>query len=240
MCGRFVAASPPEEIARYFGADLAPAAADVGPNYNVAPTSDVVVVYHDGTTRLLDAFHWGLVPGWAKDLSIGNRMINARAETVATKGAFKRSLVHRRCVVPVDGFYEWAKVPGRKVKQPYFIHRADGGPLAFAGLWAEWRGELGGEAVVVRSTSIITTAANETMAPVHDRMPAILDRDAADRWLDPSVVDVAALQPLLVPAPPTLLLLRPVSTAVNNVRNKGPELVAETELPPEGEQASLL
>lgn len=245
MCGRFVTASPPEEIARYFGADVAPAVVDMAPNFNVAPTSDVMVVYEDGSTRALDAFHWGLVPSWAKDLKIGNRMINARAETVADKGAFKRSLAKRRCIVPVDGFYEWQRVEGssgsrRPAKQPYFITRQDREPLAFAGLWAEWRGELGGEAVVVRSATIITTAANETMTPVHDRMPVILDRSDWGRWLDRDVTDAAAITPLLVPAPPSLLLLTPVSTQVNSVRNNGPELIEAVDPDVETGQATLL
>ena len=178
MCGRFVSASPPEEIAEYFAAMMM--GDPLEPNFNVAPTLDVYVVYEDGSERKLDQFHWGLVPGFAKDVKIGNRMINARAETLATNNSFKHSFARRRCIVPADGFYEWQAVAGQKRKQPYFIHRQDDEPLAFAGLWAEWRGQVAGEQVVVRSTTIITTEANETMAPVHDRMPVILPRRAWD------------------------------------------------------------
>ncbi len=222
MCGRFVSASPPEEIAEYFAAMMM--GDPLEPNFNVAPTLDVYVVYEDGSERNLDQFHWGLVPGFAKDIKIGNRMINARAETLATNNSFKHSFARRRCIVPADGFYEWQAVAGQKRKQPYFIHRQDDEPLAFAGLWAEWRGQVAGEQVVVRSTTIITTEANETMAPVHDRMPVILPRRAWDDWLDPSNLQVERLQPLLVPAPASLLTMHPVSTDVSNVRNVGRHL----------------
>lgn len=225
MCGRFVSASPPEEIAAYFGAV---ALGDpLEPNFNVAPTVDVYVVYEDGTERRVDPFHWGLIPGWAKDTKIGSRLINARSETAATNNSFKRSLERRRCIVPADGFYEWKKVEGQKTKQPYFIHRTDEHPLAMAGLWAEWRGTVAGERVTVRSTTILTTEANETMQPVHDRMPVILPRRAWDEWLDPGNRAVERLEGLLVPAPPTLLVMHPVSTEVNNARNEGSHLVDE-------------
>jgi putative SOS response-associated peptidase YedK len=220
MCGRFVSASPPDEIARYF--DAAEPEQAIGENYNVAPTNDVYAVYEDGEVRRLEAFHWGLVPHWAKDPSVGNRMINARAETVAEKNAFKPALRKRRCIIPADGFYEWQKVPGQKKKQPLYISRPDGEPLAFAGLWSIWRDSEGGE---LHSCTIITTAANEDMEPVHDRMPVILGRDDWGSWLDPANDDLDTLGKLLVPAPPRLIQLHPVSTEVNNVRNKGPHLI---------------
>lgn len=223
MCGRFVSASPPEEIAEYFGAT------DVGdfpePNFNVAPTSDVLVVYSDGSARRLDSFHWGLVPSWAKDVGVGNRMINARAETLAEKGAFRRSFERRRCIVPADGFYEWKAVAGSRRKQPYYVHRVDDEPLAFAGLWAEWRGAVAGEPVTVRSTTIITTSANETMAAIHDRMPVMLPPTTWETWLDPMNREIDRLQPLLVPAPPLLITMHPVSTDVGNARNQGAHLI---------------
>jgi len=141
MCGRFVSSSTPDQVARYFDVDAAPEQLlDRGPNYNTAPTTSVFVVHQDGGTRRLDAFRWGLVPSWAKDLSIGARMINARAETVATKPAFRSAFARRRCIIPADGFYEWTTQPGEKKKQPYFIHRPDGEPYAFAGLWEAWKG----------------------------------------------------------------------------------------------------
>ena len=141
MCGRFVSTSPPDELAAYFGAESV-AEAVLEPNHNVAPTQDVLAVVEADGGRYLDAFFWGLVPSWAKDVKIGSKMINARAETLAAKSAFKRSFATRRCIVPADGFYEWKKVGGgaKPKKQPMFIRRTDGEPLAFAGLWSVWRG----------------------------------------------------------------------------------------------------
>jgi putative SOS response-associated peptidase YedK len=238
-------------LARYFDA-AAPTETLAGPNYNVAPTSDVYVVYEDGDARRLEAFHWGLVPFWAKDLSAGNRMINARAEGLASKAAFKRPFAKRRCIVPADGFYEWSALPGHRKKQPYFIHRVDGEPLAFAGLWEVWRDKSGqqgsqragseqegsqragsgqegsgqeGSGAWVRSCTIVTTGANETMAPLHDRMPVLLPPSKWAEWLDPGNHDLDALGRLLVPAPPGLLTFHPVSTDVSNVRNQGEHLV---------------
>jgi putative SOS response-associated peptidase YedK len=220
MCGRFVSASPPDEIARYFDA-AAPEQA-LPENYNVAPTNDVYAVYQSGGVRRLDAFHWGFVPHWAKDPSVGSRMINARAETVATKNAFKPSLRKRRCIVPADGFFEWKKIPGQKTKQPMFIHRRDGEPLAFAGLWTIWRDPQGEE---LHSCTIITTSANDDVADVHDRMPVVLGREDWGPWLDEDNDDLDTLGKLLVPAPPRVIELHPVSTDVNNVRNKGRHLI---------------
>jgi putative SOS response-associated peptidase YedK len=247
MCGRFVSASPPGEIARYFDAEAPEAALD--PSYNVAPTNDVYVVLSDGSTRRMAPMHWGLVPRWAKDPSAGNRMINARAETLATKNAYKPAFRKRRCLLPADGFYEWKSVPGQKRKQPVFIHRADGEPLAFAGLWETWKDPSASEAERaagggrLRSCTIITGEPNDTVRPVHDRMPMILPASAWDTWLDPEIDDLDMLGKLLVPAPASLLTLHPVSTEVNNVRNKGAELVAPVEAVPDGQlpgQATLL
>lgn len=248
MCGRFVSSSPPDELARYFGATPPTEALD--PNYNVAPTNDVFAVYEDGTARHLDGFWWGLVPSWAKDLKTGQKMINARAETIATKNAYRRPFVKRRCIIPADGFYEWKALEGQKKKQPYYIHRSDGEPLAFAGLWEVWRGPssvagvrvpvaAGSGAsdedpeVRVRSCTIITTSANETMAPIHDRMPVILPPSAWATWLDPNQNDVELLGKLLVPAP-AALTMHPVNPEVNNVRNKGPHLIERAVLGPDG------
>ncbi len=229
MCGRFVSSSPPDEIARYFDAEpLAEAALEA--NYNVAPTSDIYVVLEDGGIRRVAQHHWGLVPVWAKDPGIGSRMINARSETLADKNTFKHAYRKRRCIVPVDGFYEWKKVPGQKTKQPYFIHRPDEEPLAFAGLWEEWKGAGRDGTERLRSATIITTEANETMAPIHDRMPVVLPPTAWDDWLDPDNADLESLGRLLVPAPPQILTLRPVSTDVGNVRNRGSHLTDAIEL----------
>jgi putative SOS response-associated peptidase YedK len=227
MCGRFVAASPPDQIARYFDAEAPEAALE--PSYNVAPTNDVYAVLEDGSTRRVEALHWGLVPRWAKDLSIGNRMINARAETLAEKNAYKSAFARRRCIIPADGFYEWRVEPGQKKKQPYFIHRSDGEPLAFAGLWEVWKNPNSSDAEEVHSCTIITGEANEKIRKVHDRMPVILPPKAWDTWLDPQQHDLDVLGRLLVPAPASLLDLHPVSTEVNTVRNKGPQLVNRVE-----------
>jgi len=227
MCGRFVSASPPDEIAKYF--DAASPEALLEPSYNVAPTNDIYAVTADGGVRRVEAFHWGLVPGWAKDPKVGSRMINARAETLATKNAYKPAFKRRRCLIPADGFYEWKKLPGKKQKQPYFISRPDGERYAFAGLWEVWRGPKDAEGNrtgdPLRSATIITTTPNDTMAEIHDRMPVILPATAWDQWLDPANDDIDTLGQLLVPSPPVLTRLQPVSTMVNNVRNKGEELM---------------
>jgi len=235
MCGRFVSASPPDKIARYF--DAAPDGERVlEPSYNVAPTNDVYAVLEHGGVRKLETLHWGLVPFWAKDPSVGNRMINARAETLADKPAYRNAFKKRRCIIPADGFYEWQKIAGQKHKQPMYMHRADGEPLAFAGLWEVWRPKDqptdGGPGEELHSCTIITGLPNDKVAPIHDRMPVILPASAWDTWLSPEVDDVDLLGSFLVPAPSSLIALHPVSTEVNNVRNKGPQLVepAEPEL----------
>ncbi|MEZ5168002.1 MAG: SOS response-associated peptidase [Acidimicrobiales bacterium] len=188
------------------------------------------VVEHGGVRRL-DRFHWGLVPFWAKDPKIGSRMINARAETITEKNAFKRSFAGRRCIIPADGFYEWQKVEGQKQKQPMYMQRVDGEPFAFAGLWEVWKDrnhlDDAGEPLELLSCTIITGAPNEVVAEVHDRMPVMLPPETWDRWLDRDFRDVEALQGLLVPAPANLIRVHPVSTDVNNVRNDGPELIVE-------------
>lgn len=244
MCGRFVSSSSSDAIAQFFGASFevasgaAPGGPDLPPNFNVAPTNDMygVVAGADGE-RLVQAFHWGLVPSWAKDTKVGSKMINARAETLAEKPAFKGLFAAKRLLIPMDGFFEWqapregdpaaqAGKNGKPLKTPMFIHRADGNLLAVAGLWAVWRDKAAGpDAPWLHSCTVITTSANDTMAPVHDRMPVILPREHWDEWLDPTNRDVHALQHLLVPAANDVLTMHAVSTAVNNVRNKGPELV---------------
>jgi putative SOS response-associated peptidase YedK len=236
MCGRFVSASSPDEIARYFDAEAPEALLE--PSYNVAPTNDVYAVLNDGGVRRLDAFHWGLVPIWAKDPRQGAKMINARAETLAAKNAYKPAFKRRRCIIPADGFYEWQKIPGQKTKQPHFIHRPDGEPLAFAGLWEVWKGpDKQGDPL--RSCTIVTTSANATMEPLHDRMPVILPASAWDEWLDPANDDLETLGKLLVPAAPELIVTHPVSTEVNTVRNKGAELIEQVDPTAQPEQGEL-
>ena len=239
MCGRFVSSHSPDKIAQFFGATFE--GEQLPENFNVAPTNDVygVVQAADGA-REVQIFHWGLVPSWAKDLKIGSKMINARAETIGEKPAFKGLFKKHRLIIPMEGFYEWQQAgehaqlskAGKPMKTPMFIHRADDQPLAVAGLWATWRDKAAGpEAAWLHSCTIITTAANDTMAPVHDRMPVLLPARSWAQWLDPTNTDLAGLQQLLVPAPDDVLTMHAVSTAVNNVRNKGPELTAPTTAP---------
>lgn len=227
MCGRYVSATPPDQIAAYFEAEAPEALLQA--SYNVAPTSDVYAVLSDGSIRHVDAFHWGLVPLWAKDPKIGSKMINARAETLAEKNAFKSAFKRRRCLIPADGFYEWRKdpdAPKTAKKQPYFIHSPDGEPYAFAGLWEVWRGP-NKDQEPLRSCTIITTTPNEPMAAIHDRMPVILPRSAWSTWLDRDIDDLALLGKLLVPAPAETITMHTVSTEVNNVRNNDKHLVDE-------------
>ncbi|MDO8364987.1 MAG: SOS response-associated peptidase [Actinomycetota bacterium] len=267
MCGRFVSSHSPDAIAQFFGASFdgesqaapeAEGAAGGGggtpslpPNFNVAPTDDVyAVVETKAGRRELQTFHWGLVPSWAKDVKIGSKMINARAETINEKPAFKGLFKKHRLIVPMDGFYEWqqggAGAPlgkgGKPLKTPMFVHRADGQPLAVAGLWATWRDpavpdDAPGEQKWLHSCTVITTAANGTMTPVHDRMPVLLPAEAWAEWLDPGNTDLHSLAQLLVPAPDDVLTMHAVSTAVNNVRNKGKELIEPTESQGSGELA---
>ena len=227
MCGRYVSATPPDQIAAYFGTQepevLLP------PSYNVAPTNDVYAVLADGSARHLDAFRWGLIPLWATDPKIGSKMINARSETLAAKSAFKSAFKKRRCLIPADGFYEWrrnASDPKKGKKQPFFIRRPDGDPYAFAGLWEVWRG-ADRDQEPLRSCTIITTNPNAPMAAVHDRMPVILPPSTWDLWLDRDTDDLDLLGRLLVPSPPALITMHPVSTQVNNARNDGASLIEE-------------
>ena len=236
MCGRYVSASPPDELARYFEAALGPGV-EAEPSYNVAPTNAVPAVRARDGHRELERLHWGLVPSWAKERKIGSRMINARAETAAEKPAFRRALSKRRCLIPADGFYEWEPIEGQKQKQPWYIQHRDAEPLVFAGLWEAWRdpaevaaaeadGRDPSEVDWLISTTILTTAPNEEMSTIHHRMPVLVPPSSWDRWLDPAngTDDVASL---MVSAPDGLLRLHPVSTAVNRVGNKGPELIEE-------------
>ncbi|KAA0236441.1 MAG: putative SOS response-associated peptidase YedK [Acidimicrobiales bacterium] len=230
MCGRFVSSSPPDEIAKYF--DVAEVAETyLEPSYNVAPSQEVYAVFERDAVRQLQPFRWGLIPFWAKERSVGYKMINARAETLADKNAYKRAFRSRRCIIPANGFYEWKRIPGRRAKQPFYIHRPDDEPYAFAGLWEVWRGAGEGEGGEVddvgpvSSCTIVTCAANDALEAVHDRMPVILPRRAWDEWLSEEVDDVSRLGKLLVPAPSDLTVLYPVSTAVNNPRSAGARLI---------------
>ena len=189
--------------------------------FNIAPTQlDLIVRPEDGGRRLV-ASRWGLIPSWAKDRAIASKTFNARAETLLEKPAFRSLVARQRCIVPASGFYEWTSTPTGK--QPLYIYRADGGPLALAGLWAEWTDRESGE--LVTSHTVITCAANRFMAAYHQRMPVILDGPALAQWLDPAVTEPAAVLPLLGACPDDVLTTTPAAPLVNQVRNDGPELI---------------
>lgn len=216
MCGRFALTASPEEIAQQLTLSSAP---PLAPRYNIAPSQPVLAVREnrDSHQRELAYFHWGLIPGWAKDPAIGYKMINARSETAAEKPSFRNALKYRRCLVPISGFYEWQKVG--KGKQPHYIHRADGQLLAVAGLWEHWQSPDGSE---IESCTLLTTTPNEVMRPLHDRMPVILQPEDYDLWLNPREVKSEPLLPLLRPFPDGFLAAYPVSTLVNSPSNESP------------------
>jgi putative SOS response-associated peptidase YedK len=226
MCGRYVAATPVEQLAAFFTAGVA--TGPLAENFNVAPTTQVYGVVQ-GDDRTIETFRWGLVPPWADDLAIGSRMINARSETVFEKASFRNLILQRRLIVPMSGFYEWRTLPtagGKPVKLPMYITRADGEPLAVAGLHTLWRPKGSTpETPWVKTCSVLTTAANGTMAPVHDRMPVLLERSQFDAWLDPTMRSKEAVEQFLMPAADDVLVMREVGTAVNSVRNKGASLL---------------
>ena len=227
MCGRFTQERSDTELADIFEAE--PLSDDPGGRYNVAPTDPASVVVERDGRRAIRTYRWGLVPHWATSPSGAARHINTREETLLTSGAFRESFARRRCIVPADGFYEWRDAAGRR--QPFLIHRPDGASLGLAGLWSGWRDA---ETETVRRTfTIVTTAANAAMAPLHDRMPVILAPDAWSRWLDSNAPDLSELRALLRPAPDEWLEIYPVEPLVNNVRNDGPELVRRLEGGPE-------
>lgn len=214
MCGRFAFTVPLATFGQFFP-DFT-VCADWDPRYNIAPTQVVPTVINDGNNEVR-LMRWGLIPHWAKDESIGNRMINARCETLAEKPAFRDSFKKRRCVIFVDGFYEWRKDPGGRTKTPIHIKLKTGEPFAFAGLWTEWRPKDGNEPVC--SCTIITCHSNELIEQFHHRMPVILPREALEAWLDPEPVDPEKLKPLLKPFPSDKMFAYPVATVVNNPRN---------------------
>lgn len=218
MCGRFTIKAKTEQL--HEAVRGLTVTEWRGPRYNVAPTQPVPAVRNTGM-RSVEWLRWGLVPGWASDLSIGNRLINARAETLADKPAFRAALQTRRCVILADGFYEWAAAGPRK--QPYYFQRPGGAPFALAGLWENWRPPAGGE--VVSSCTIITTVANAVVAPVHERMPVMLSADAAERWLNPAPGAPVAWPDLLVPWPASDLVAHPVSLLVNRPAVDDPRCV---------------
>jgi putative SOS response-associated peptidase YedK len=230
MCGRFVAATDPDGLVRFFSVDERKAD-DVAASWNVAPTETVHAVAEHEDRRVLVALRWGLVPAWAEDAKIGSRLINARAETLAEKPAFRDAFRRKRCLVPADGFYEWHTRPDG-VKVPYYIHRRDGAPLAFAGLWSAWRDRSNPGSEWLRTCTIVTTNAGSRMRELHHRMPALLPHEAWDAWLDPDLSDPDALRALLDTASDEPLAWHPVSTRVNSPRVDEPGLIAPVPEPP--------
>ena len=212
----------PSELAQIFDAELSESEAEtlyeLGPRYNVAPTQPIPVIVQRDDGRAFEMHRWGIVPSWSTSMaSAGARYINARGETVATSPVFRNSFLHRRCVIPADGFYEWRRDGKRKV--PFLIHTPADAPLAFCGLWAPWKNPADG--LWLLSAAVVTTTANATVRELHNRMPVILDEEAWRLWLDPDLRDEGLLASLLVPAADELLELRPVSPLVNNANNEG-------------------
>jgi putative SOS response-associated peptidase YedK len=268
MCGRYASARKRIELLEEFRIERDRVSEPLEPDYNVAPTKRVyAVVTRDapaadraggraeaaqapdaapaGVARELRVVRWGLVPFWAKDPKIGSRMINARAETVDSKPAYRHAFKRRRCLLPADGYFEWQRPDGSSedrpagagAKQPYFITRGDGGPLAFAGLYELWRdAELpeDHERAWLWTTTIITTSAPDELGKIHDRMPMVIEPDRWSDWLDPANNDPADLRSLLAPAAVSGLISYPVSTAVNAVRNNGPQLIERVASGPGG------
>lgn len=251
MCGRYVAAASLEQVAAHFHTPLP--GFDAPRSYNVSPTSDIVAVVASsesqaasadaaadaaGVDRTLDVFRWGLVPPWSKGPATGPPLFNARAETAATKNQFRRAFTRRRCIVPADGFYEWPKAPAGTSRDerplPHYITRADGDILAMAGLWERWwpqadddadPGASTGPRQALHSATVLTTAANGFMTPIHDRMPVLLERSAWDAWLDPANDDIGMLSAMCAPAAEGILHSHQVGRAVGNVRNSDASLI---------------
>jgi putative SOS response-associated peptidase YedK len=227
MCGRITQQRPSSELAEIFGAeDLVDSP---GGRFNVAPTDQAAVVVQREERRAVTSYRWGLIPHWSEGPDAGNRMFNARSESIDRNPAFRYAFGKRRCLVPADAFYEWRRAidaRGKPIRQPFAIVRRDGRPLALAGLWAGWHDQDTGE--VVRSFTILTTGPNELMRPIHDRMPVVIPEPAWDRWLDPTRTDapaLAELKGLLIPADDGWLEVYPVSRRVNDVRNDDPTLL---------------
>ena len=263
MCGRYASARKRIELLEEFSVQRDRVPQDLQPDYNVAPTRSVYAVMDreqrkpaeagkpggeaaagdqretGGVARELRVVRWGLVPSWAKDISIGSRLINARAETVDEKPSFRRAFARRRCLLPADGYYEWqvlenAGPRGGKRKQPYFIHRADGGLMAFAGLYELWRDRAvpdGDPDAWLWTATIITTTAPDELGQIHDRMPMVIAPESWADWLDPGNSDASDVRALLAPAAARGLATYPVSAEVNSVRNNGPELIKPVPAP---------
>jgi putative SOS response-associated peptidase YedK len=233
MCGRYTVTSAPEALRALFRYDEQP---NFPPRYNIAPTQPIAVVRLFEGKRQFVLMRWGLLPSWVKDPKAFSLIVNARGESVVDKPAFRAAMKYRRCLIPADGFYEW-KSADRGRKQPFYVHAKSGEPLAFAGLWETWTGPNGEE---LDTATIVTTRANATLAPLHDRMPVIVPREAFDLWLDGTHVDAKTAETLIAPAPDDMLEAYPVSTAVNRTANDNPALLAPvTSQPAAQEQAAV-
>jgi putative SOS response-associated peptidase YedK len=258
MCGRYASSRKPEDLVEEFEIDKVEVKETLAPDFNVAPTKPVYAVVQRPprdsgapddrsepapvVERQLRTLSWGLVPFWAKDPAIGNKMINARMETVHEKPAFRRAFASRRCLLPADGYYEWYPTEqrtkaGKPLKQPFFIHPADGSVMAMAGLYEIWRDPTRADDDPARfrwTCTVLTTTAEDPVGHIHDRMPLLVERERYAAWLDPTRSDPDELRRLLVPAAPGRLEAYPVSTQVNSVRNNGPELLEPLPVEPDG------
>jgi putative SOS response-associated peptidase YedK len=219
MCGRFALAYPLADLIKLYHAVPMP---EIEPRYNIAPSTDIVVIRNSGTGREILMMHWGLIPPWAKDIKKLPLLLNARSESLATKPSFKHAFRRQRCLIPASGFYEWKQMADRRTKQPFYISAKDGNPLSFAGLWES----ATVDEVVINSCTIITTKSNELMHPIHDRMPVILPPEAWDTWLTPSLLPDDILMAILMkPLAAEHMQLWPVSPAVGRTSNQGEQLI---------------
>ena len=226
MCGRFTLRSDPETLTETFPGFTTPAADEMSPRYNITPSQRIAVVPNNGENSV-EFFQWGLIPSWAKDPKIGNRMINARAETLSEKPSFRTPYKRRRCLILSDGYYEWRSEPDSKTKTPFYIRLKSEKHFAFAGLWEAWHPNIDDDPLL--SCTIITTSPNALMETIHRRMPVILEPDAYDLWLDPSDQSPKQLDGLLKPYPDEEMMAYPVSRFVNRPSNDSPNCIAPAE-----------
>jgi putative SOS response-associated peptidase YedK len=217
MCGRFTFAISPELLAEIFGVTIL---GDFTPRYNIAPTQQVLTIRGTEAGNRAAFMRWGLIPSWAKDLSIGSRMINARCESVQEKPAFRTAIRYRRCIVPANGFFEWEEEGGKK--HPFYVRMKDGTIMGFAGIWDHWKNPEGES---LETCSILTTASNRLIQPLHDRMPVILHPEEYNLWLDREVTNPESLKHLYQPYPADLMEMYPVSPLVNSPRNDSPACI---------------
>lgn len=222
MCGRFAQRTDAKRLAREFKVREVP---EIEARYNIAPTQNILSIRQAEDEREAVFLKWGLIPSWAKDASIGAKLINARSETVTEKPSFREAFKKRRCIIPADGFYEWQRTGGKK--QPYFFQMRDERPFGFAGLWEKWRAEDG---QLLETCTILTTEANEVLRLVHDRMPVILHPEDYELWLADDARKIDLMKELLRPYPSSEMVSYPVSTLVNNIHNVGTDLLKPVQI----------